>query len=241
MYRIALAGLLAGMLATASGLAQAEPGDLGAQGQWIIGADRLSPFISYSRLRRADDNGGSLTTSSTSLQLFWNGSAQDFYDIPRIGVDYVIAPNITVGGNFFATLPMSSKESASQGGTTVTSDGDKTTAIGFALRGGYIMPLGPKLTLWARGGLGYAHVGTTSPRNNGREDYNSLSQLGLNLEPEIVYSPAPHVGAMLGPVLDLPLTGTFHTERTDNGQTTSQDFDASQLHLGINISLIGWF
>ena len=57
MHRIAMAGLLVGVLAAASGSAHAEP-DLGAQGQWIIGADRLSPLLSYASvigLPRAGD------------------------------------------------------------------------------------------------------------------------------------------------------------------------------------------
>jgi hypothetical protein len=234
-----MAGLLVGVLAAASGSAHAEP-DLGAQGQWIIGADRLSPLLSYARTTQDDNKGASITTSTTSVALFWSGSPQDFYDIPRLGIDYGIAPKITVGGNFFATLPMSSKQSATDAGQTVTTDGDKVSAFGFALRAGYVMPLGPSLALWARGGLGYARVGTTSPRNNG-DRYNSLSQLGLNLEPQLVISPGPHVGIMVGPVIDVPLTGTFHTERTDNNMTTSEDFDSSQLHIGINVGLIGWF
>ncbi|HSD91159.1 MAG TPA: outer membrane beta-barrel protein [Kofleriaceae bacterium] len=239
MHRIVFAGLLLGVLAAASS-AQADP-ELGAQGQLIFSADRLSPLLSYSRLRQDDNNNNSVTTSKTSLSLLWNGSAQDFYDIPRLGVDYGIAPHITIGGNLFATVPMSSKESVTDQGTTVTQDGDKTSAFGFAARAGYVMPLGPSLALWARGGLGYARVGTTSPRNQpGDSRYTSLSQLGLNLEPQLVISPGPHVGIMVGLVADIPVTGTYHTERTNNGQTTSEDFDASQLHIGLNVSLIGW-
>ena len=237
MHRIASAGVLALLVASPS--AHADP-SLGAPGQLIFSADRLSPLLSYSRLREKDMDGNTVTTSGTSASLLWNGSAQDVYDVPRLGIDFALAPNITIGGNVFVTIPMSSRQSVTAQGQTVTQDADKTSAFGLAARAGFVMPLGPSMALWARGGLGYARVGTTIPRDNGDDRYNSLSQFALNLEPEFVLSPGPHVGIMIGPVADIPLTGTYHTERTNNGQTTSEDFDASQLHIGLNLSLIGW-
>jgi opacity protein-like surface antigen len=244
MHRISFAGSLLVVLAASAASARADTPELGIQGRWILGADRLSPLFSYSKDTRSDNNNASITTTTTSMSLLWSGNPQDMYDIPRLGLDYVVAPNITVGGNFFATLPMSSKQAVSDNGTTVTQDNDKVSAFGLSARAGYVMGLGPKLMLWARGGLGYAHVGTTIPNNggNGNNDrYNSLSQFGLNLEPQFVFSPGAHVGLMAGPVLDIPLSGTYHTERTQNGTTTSTDFDASQFHFGINVGLIGWF
>lgn len=239
MHRITLAGTVLVILAATTAAAHADP-DMGAQGTLILSADRLSPLFSYSKQTQSDNNNASITTTTTSMSLLWNGNPQDFYDIPRLGVDYVVAPNVTIGGNLFATLPMSSKQAVTDNGTTVTQDNDKVSAFGFAARAGYVLGLGPKLMLWARGGLGYARVGTTIPDNNNRDRYNSLSALGLNLEPQFVFSPGAHVGVMFGPVLDVPLTGTYHTERTNNGTTTSTDYDASQFHFGINVSLVGW-
>lgn len=213
------------------------------QGHWILSADRLSPLFSYEKSTESDKN-GSISTTTSSLALLWSGNPADFYDVPRLGLDYVVAPNITVGGNVFATLPMSSKQSATAAGQTQTQDNDKVSAFGLAARAGYVMGLGPKLMLWARGGLGFARVGTSIPDNGGggpRDRYNSVSQFGLNLEPQFVFAAGTHVGIMFGPVLDIPLSGTFHTERTDNnGTTTSTDVDSSQFHFGINVSLIGW-
>src|SRR5262249_1351575 len=130
MHRISSLGLLFALLAAASSSAQADPG-LGAQGQLIFSADRLSPLLSYSRLSQKDDNGNKATTSATTFSLLWSGAPQDFYDIPRLGIDYAIAPNITIGGNVFATIPLSSKQSVTAQGQTVTDDNDKTSAIGF--------------------------------------------------------------------------------------------------------------
>ena len=113
MHRITLGGSLLVVLAAASS-AHADP-DLGAQGTLILSADRLSPLFTYTKSEQSDNN-GSVSTTTSSLQLLWNGNAQDFYDVPRLGLDYAVAPNITIGGNLFATLPMSSKQEASGGG-----------------------------------------------------------------------------------------------------------------------------
>src|SRR5437868_7055877 len=125
MHRITFAGSLLVVLALTSA-AHADP-DMGTQGTWILSADRLSPLFSYTKSEQSDNN-GSVSTTRSSLSLLWSGSPQDFYDIPRLGLDYVVAPNVTVGGNLFATLPMSSKQEASGGGNTVSQDDDKISA-----------------------------------------------------------------------------------------------------------------
>src|SRR5438445_34146 len=108
MHRITFAGSLLVVLAASTSAAHADP-ELGMQGHWILSADRLSPLFSYTKVTTDTGNNknDSDSTTRSSISLFWSGNAQDFYDIPRLGVDYVVAPNITVGGNVFATLPTS--------------------------------------------------------------------------------------------------------------------------------------
>jgi len=77
--------------------AGAEPLDFGARGQIIISADRIAPLFSYSRIETDTGGGDSTTNTTTSMSLLWNGAPEAVYDIPRIGLDYVLAPQITVG------------------------------------------------------------------------------------------------------------------------------------------------
>ena len=235
MIRTAFVTMLVSGLAASS----ARADDLHIQGRVIVSVDRLSPLFSYSRIRQ--DQGNDSTTSSTSsISLLWSGEPTDFYDIPRLGVDYVVARNISIGGNLFATLPMSSTRSQTQNGTTTSRDGAKLNAFGIGVRGGYIMPLAPKVSFWGRGGLSYARVGTTNPPGgNGNDVSNSVSQWGLSLEPLFVISPAPHFGFTIGPVLDIPLSGNQHSEVTVNNMTVSTDTGESQFHFGITVGMLG--
>jgi len=228
---------------TASASARAEPiNDFGTRGQVIISADRLSPLFSYSRIRTDQGGGDSNLTSVSSCSLLWSGTLQDFYDIPRAGVDYVLAPRVTIGGTLFLTLPITSTRATTQNGTTTSRDGTTQNAVGLGARAGYIVPLTNKISLWARGGLSYTREGSTSTNNNGTtQQSTSTSQFALNLEGLFVIELTQHFGLQLGPVIDVPLSGTEHTEVTDQGRTVSQDNGSSQFHIGITAGLLGWF
>ena len=173
-----------------------------------------------------------------STSLLWSGDAQDFYDIPRVGLDYVIAPSFTIGGSLFATLPLSSTQKTTFLNTTTSRDDSTTSAFGIGVRAGYIAVVTPRISFWGRGGLSYTHIGTEQPQNDTSQ---SLSQVALNLEPLFVIRAAPHFGVQLGPVFDIPLSGTYHSEVRVGGGTGSTDVDASQLHIGLTAGLLGWF
>ncbi len=235
------ASTLATVLAIASS-ASAEPLDqFGARGQFIISADRLSPLFSYTRVKQDQGGGDTTTTSTTSISLLWTGEPQDFYDIPRLGLDYVIAPSITVGGSLFATLPLSASRSTTNNGVTTSRDGAKTTFVGVGARAGYVLPLSHGISFWPRGGLSYSRESITNPiTQQDNQTSTSVSQFALSLEPIFVIEPTPHFGVMLGPVLDLPLSGTQHSEFTNGPMTVSTDTDTSQLHFGITAGILGW-
>jgi hypothetical protein len=216
-------------------------GDFGSRGELIISAERLSPLFSYARTKQDQGGGDSTTTSATSISLLWSGAIQDVYDIPRVGADYVLAPNVTLGGDLFITLPTSSSRSTTMNGTTTSRDSTKLSAFGIAARGGYIVPLAHGVSLWARGALSYIRLGTTNPQGNmGNTSSSAFTQWGLSLEGLFVIQATPHLGVTLGPVLDLPLSGNLHTEDTVGTATVSTDSDETQLHFGITAGLIGW-
>lgn len=233
--------VLAGVLAVTSTAGADPAGDFGAAGHLIIAADRVSPLLSYTRIKTDDGGGDSTTTSETSMSLLWSGAVADYYDIPRAGIDYTVAPQVTVGGTIFATIPFSASRSTTMGGTTTSRDIAKTSAIGLGGRVGYALPITPKVWFWPRGELSYTHVSTTNPtQNNGATDSSTVTQWALQLEPIFVISPVPRFGITIGPVLDLPLGGNQHDEITNNGMTVSTDTSTSQTHFGITVGMLGW-
>jgi hypothetical protein len=222
--------------------ASADPvEEFGARGQLILSADRLSPVLSYVRGTVGDvgdDSVYSTTRTSTSLSLLWSGNPQDFYDIPRVGLDYAVASNFTIGGTAFATLPLTSTRKTNFAAPTDSGDDTSTQALGVGLRGGYIARLTPRVSFWGRAGFSYTRVETDLPQDKLTQ---TLSQFALSLEPLLVIRAAPHFGVQLGPVIDVPLSGNLYEVSSASSAGGPTDIDASELHIGITAGLLGWF
>ena len=230
------------LIALAAGTATAHAdaiADFGAHGHLIISADRLSPLFSYERIH-AEDNTTQTTDSTWRMSILWSGQAETIYEAPRIGIDYVVAPSVTVGGTLFFTIPFSSTHSVTMNNNTTSRDSTKFDALALEGRVGYIMPIAPKIAFWPRGGLSYSRTATTNPfGNNGDTTSTVISEWAIQLEPMFVYSVTTHFGVQFGPVLDLPFSGTQHQELTMGATTTSTDTTLTETHFGITVGLLG--
>ncbi len=228
---IAIAVVASGLLAGSMARAQAQQ-QFGDKGEFIIGGDRLMPLLAYSHFSRSVPPPGGTTDASeggdnTTLGLFY-GSTLDlnnhgdvdtdfpssaFFAVPRVGLDYVIAPNITIGGDvvvFFTLGGGRSTQTDFANGTSMTSqqESQSLTVFGIAPRAGYIMKLTDAFSLWLRGGLSF-YNGTlkTSGPGGATQTNDSQYQFALDLEPQLVYTPIPHVGFTAA--LDADLAPSF--------------------------------
>lgn len=225
-----------GVAGLATSATEARADEAFTQGKIILSADRLSPLLSYTSSKESSNN-GSLTDKQTDLSLLWSGRVGDFYDVPRLAFDFVVAPHITIGGAFGATIPLSHSTESSNGNTTTTTDADTTSALAVGVRGGYVLDLGPKVALWGRLGLGYSRLSTKSPNNN--DSTSTYSEFALSIEPLFAFPLTPHFGLLAGPVFDIPLSGNHHQESTVLNTTVSSDNDFSQLHIGLTVGVFG--
>src|SRR5579863_8702941 len=67
---------------------------------FILSADRLLPLLSYQSIKTSND-GSSETQSRLSIALMNSGPFQvfaSFYNLPRLGFDWVPVQNLTIGG-----------------------------------------------------------------------------------------------------------------------------------------------
>lgn len=262
----AVAAGLGVMLAAAGAHAQARGGSFGDQGEFIFSADRLFPLFGYSRgsansLAPLTVGESKVVDSAdqTSLGFFW-GSTPAFagtispvpnvYTVPRLGFDYTIIPNVTIGGDVILafTLGGSGSEETylTNGNTsTTTTPQPKSTIFGIAPRGGYVLHMTDLVSLWLRGGLSFYTATTkTSTTNANVTTTNSFNfdQLSLDLDPQLVITPIPHFGFTAGVTGDIPLTGGIsNTVSTSGTGSTSVSSHASLLFIGITGGLIGWF
>jgi hypothetical protein len=253
------------LTAAPAAMAQAKS-DFGQQGQFIIGADRLLSFFGYSHYSYdlpavGNETKNNVSSSQTSLSFFYgttpgatiaNGGIGTYstnlaYTVPRLGFDYVIVPNVTIGGDLVLYFTLGGNNSSEQdyngngpcGASTCTQSSDSAgvTLFGIAPRGGYILGLNDMFSLWLRGGFSFytwtAKQGNTSASEN---------QPAIDLEPQIVFHIIPHVGFTAGLTLDIPFAGGYSVSTpTGNGTNTTQSGGSSILYFGLNMGMLAYF
>jgi hypothetical protein len=215
---------------------------LGAQGQIILSADRLFGLSVWS-LKVEGDNGTSATTSGTAVNLLW-GSDSDVsgpYATPRLGFDFAVAQSITIGGSI-GFLSRSGTRESEGGGTTVSQDEPSKSGFAFAPRFGYILGINPTISIWFRGGITYFSSKTESKETAGGSTQTTtvtVDGFALNLEPQLVITPAPHFGLTLGPVGDIPLSGNAKVENSGFANS-SQERSTKITNFGLTFGLLGY-
>jgi hypothetical protein len=263
-------------LAPAAFAQAAAKGDFGEQGQFIIGADRLLPLFGYNHWSYDLPTAGAVTKnnasgSSWNLSFLYGGTPWSSslaglggnggalggvfgntnlpFTVPRIGLDYVIVPNVTIGGDlvvYFTVGGNSSTEVDLQGGQTMTTSNDNpgVTLFGIAPRGGYILGLNDMFSLWLRGGFSYyTWTAKQTVTNNGNSTTYTASQNqpAIDLEPQVVFHIIPHVGFTAGLTLDIPFAGGYSDSTASNGQTNTTSNSASLLYFGVNLGMLAYF
>lgn len=182
-----LAPLLAlGFFALAPASANAE--ELTSQGNLVFSAERFFGFsFDHQTVEFANTDA---ETDTTSFSLGW-GSPVSALIIPRLGIDYFISRNFTLGGNigFFVNSP--------DGGGT-------TTGFLLGARVGYALRLGHVVSLWPRAGFTYASIGTSG-------DSADTYTFALTLDAPFAFALTEGFAFTLGPMLDLG----FLAERGD--------------------------
>ena len=241
-------------------------GDFGDQGQFIVGADRLVPVLGYeSNKVTINNNGTTISVSDSQSYVSFFGSNNRFnaanpgaagniptgplfYNVPRLGLDYVVVPHVTVGGNIMALFSFGGTHEAK----TVTGSMTQTTSVdepnyvgfGFAPRGGYILNINDWLSFWPRGGFSFWTISAKRTAQAGNQQVtisDSWNVWAINLEGQLVIHPIPHFGFTVGAVVDIPLTGSAKEEQDQGNMQTIQNADFTEWHVGVVAGLLGYF
>lgn len=185
----------------AAGVASAQP--LPQKGGVAIALERGFGFTStHTDIEGQDDR------DVTEFGLLWMNSETAFHR-PRAAVDFFLTDGLSLGGSlgFY-----------SWGG-----DGERS---GFLLypRVGYAIGLGHSVTLWPRGGISYFSEET--PGGGA-----TFTQLAISGECQFLLWPTRSWAIMMGPTLDLGVSGEV--------QTDPGDADFSQRSFGLTFGLLG--
>ncbi len=237
----------------------AAKSDFGEQGQFIIGADRLFQLFAFDNVSQNDFGplpntvkSSTTTVNGTSLSFFsgqtGTQTGDQFFTVPRLGLDYVIVPNVTLGGDIVAVFSLGGStkhEVDNNDGSNMTQSvsSPSVTGFGIAPRGGYILGLSDMFSLWLRGGFSYYIESSkqTDPNNNNTTTTTTVNQFALDLEPQIVFHIIPHVGFTAGVYADIPLTGGHSQDANNGNNQASVSAGSSIFYFGLDMGMVAYF
>lgn len=253
---LAASSVLLTTLAVAPSAFAQDAHGFGEKHQLILSADRLVPVFSFTSASLTRPRGNATETvtdsgSSFALLVGDEPTVGNVQTVPRVAFDFTIIDRLTLGGSFVLAFGLSRTQSSeivpNQGGPTTTSERDapKATLVGFAPRVGYIIPLGSVVAFWPRAGFAfYSRSQSEDVVNQGNvvgKDTDSVTTFSLDLDPQFAFVPIEHFFFTLGPIVNIPLTGSVNHEEVRGAQTSNTSFDHSIFHLGVNAAIGGWF
>jgi hypothetical protein len=203
--------------------------DLGKQGDLSVAAERLSGLSTGTISVDPDGPVGEADLDYLSFRLLTSDAVGSgpvatlvpVFSFPRIGIDYFLAEQISLGGS----LGLVSTSSDDDGGNS-----DNATAFLLALRVGYWLPLNDTFSLWPRGGLTFMSV---SQSDEDDDDEISTTLPALTLEAPLMIAMGPAF-LQLAATLDLSFAGSAETR--EDGETVNE-FDVSAFELGLQAGL----
>lgn len=208
--------------------------NLGEEAQLTFGVDRVMG-IAWNKTTVTPDAGDDIELKSTNIYLFGNpGSTGEGANlmVPRLGLDYFVMESISVGGSFIYASSTATSPGAGGG-----DDETKTTTIGFMPRVGYCMAFDETFSIWPRAGITYFSSKTEFTPDGGDTDEATGSGLDLSLEAMVGISPFSNFAMLVGPYLDLGLSGSYET----NASGTAEELDAKTTSYGLSVSILGYY
>lgn len=211
-------------------------------GRFAIGAERVFGYASTTTKVETEFQPGNIDyereTTKTQLDFLARGDVGDPFVAPRVGFDYFVIDGLSIGGAFAYT---SSKEDGDETIGNNNNDLAEEESSGFAIapRVGYCFMFNDTVGIWPRGGFTYASAKTeVNNPGNAPDTGTEFSVLDLTLEGMLVITPVPHAGFMVGPTIELPLSGSGEV---DQGNTT-QDIDKVKITtIALQAGVFVWF
>lgn len=235
---------LAALLSTPS-LAQAD--GFGQKSQLIVGAERLSGFYSYKIATEVNGQNNQkidVDVSGSQVSLLWGSSTASTgsvlpvnpASIPRVGADYMFTDLISFGGSvgWFSA----SSSTKSQG---VSVDNPDYSGFALAPRVGFMLRLADNIAFWPRVGLTYVAISVEDNTGNttGQNKYTGVALTGEGM---FVFTPARGgLGIAVGPILELPMSGTYKSERRNGAVTTTTEVTSKITNFGAVAGLVAAF
>lgn len=237
---------VATLFASSSAFALKTPAGMGTEGSLTVSADRLFGFLISSTYEEETvaNVKRERTTRGTGL-LIGTGSAGGAG--PRVGLDYTVIPNLTIGAGIGLGYSTSSVKSTA-GGTETTVDGPGVTTLFIAPRVGYLIDFSDNLGIWPRGGVTIARSSATSPGQSQtqggvtvttQETETTATNIWVTIDAPLVIAPSDHFAFTAGPFLDFPVSSSVSNK--SGGTTVELDPAPKTTYVGLGIGMLGSF
>jgi hypothetical protein len=154
----------------------------GNQGDITFSAERLMGLYFY-------DEEDTETNIGLAMGPFGSPSV---YHVPRLGVDYFVIDNLSIGGSFGFTDRDVHQQTLPNGFRT---NGGSNSGAFINPRVGYALEFNRTFGFWPRAGFTYRNVGDDE-------------EFALTLEAMFYAAPVEHFAIILGPLMDLGIAGT---------------------------------
>ena len=208
------------------------PVGFAAPGAWVISADRLFGFHSWTRTT-SPDGGEDIKQSATQFSLLMGAVETGVpATIPRLAFDYVLGPGGTLGA--FVGFYTSSTEMEIAGNKA---DGPTITAFAIGPRVGYFAALSPLMGIWPRAGFTFYSLSAEEDEDTpagGTETLETTTTLqNVNLEVMLAISPTDSFAFLIGPAVDIGVGGSIEADA--GGQTAETDLSYTSFGLAAGI------
>jgi hypothetical protein len=215
-----------------AGRAQAQtagPPVLGDAGHLAISGERLFGYAHTSETQKGGTLDSTFTSNTVSILGNPTGGIAGVFSFPRVGFDYFAARGFTVGASL-SYFHISDNVNLS-GSTVGASDG---TISGFVLapRLGFAARLSPTVSIWPRAGITYAHFSSDNGSSSVTGGRSTMSShfVDLTIEAPLAIDLVPRVVLLIGPTLDLGLSGG-----TSGGATST---DLKETEFGVQVGFL---
>jgi hypothetical protein len=218
----------------------------------MLSAERVTNLLGWSitRTEAVEDLSFSgpgtnvdLETSGTDVSFLGSGgTSPNVFSVPRVGFDGMFESGLTLGGSLSYLVTTGKYETVGSSTNKETHDAPTASIFVLAPRIGVMFAATPSVGVWLRGGI--SRISISSEVNNVDFDTgepltttstSTVTLVDLTLDPQLVISPAPHVGFTVGALLDIGVGGTAET----SGSTVTHDVKASSY--GVSGGLVAIF
>ncbi len=207
--------------------------NIGNQGQFVVGAERLTALSFDSLTTSLPAPIGDETQKSTGIALLGNSVSAGGItpsSLPRLGFDYFVIDGLSVGTSLVYAHMSLKAEAGGQ-----SQDQGSQDVFLFAPRVGYALQFGDTFSFWPRAGITYTNASTSTPASAGQSSSSTSTHfLDLTVEPLFGLSPVSHFVILGGPYLDLGLSGS------SKAGGSSQSVDQKATSFGLTFGIAGY-